>query len=230
MPRVCTICNHPNKLSIDRMLCQGKSKTLIAKEFNVPVHSLDYHSQHHISRQMAQHMAKREGIDAVGLMDELMEIVADTKNIFKRNYLKDSTSGDMTALKALDSRRATFDTILKACQLYHEAQLANLANDTEAFEQEAQAEYKAKLKLLSNDELKVLYYLQAKMNNEEVPAHMIPDVFKLPEQPAVKPIVTALTRRSPLPLPILPLSLNWPLLSQNPNLKPRACRQHPRAS
>ena len=193
MSRTCETCNHTKRVEIDRLLCQGRSISSISRDFGISTNSLSYHRDNHISRQMAQHMAKREGIDALGLMDELMEIVADTKNIFKRNYLKDTVTGDVTALRALDSRRATFDTILKACQLYHEAQLANLQNDREQFEQEANVAYQAKLKLLSTDELEMLLYLSNKMNGIETP---VPE----PEpKPILQPCLTAPIRRSPLP-------------------------------
>ena len=182
MPRACLICNHPKRIEIDRLLVQGKSKTKIALEFDVPTYSLDYHKEHHVSRQMAQRMDRKEALDAVGLMDELQEIVADTKLIFKRNYAKDSASGDTTALRALDSRRATFDTILKACQLYHEAKLLELETSQDRFEQEAKAEYAEKLKLLTTPELEAWCYLTAKMNGEELPEGLVPDVFKTPAQ------------------------------------------------
>jgi hypothetical protein len=180
---------------------QGKSKSKIALDYGVPTHSLDYHKEHHVSRQMAQHMDRKEAIDAVGLMDELQEIVADTKSIFKRNSLKDSVAGDSVALKALDSRRATFDTILKACQLYHEAKLLELENSQDRFEQERKARTQEQIKRLTTEELEAMLYLERRLAGEEIPDADVPGIFKAaaPPTPAPRPSLPP-----PLPRPKLP--------------------------
>ena len=192
MSRSCEVCNHNKRLEIDREIVAGKSILGIARNFGVSANSVTYHKENHLSRQLTQAWGKRNGIEAMGLLADIESIVGKARLIFDRNF---EAGKDLTALKALDSERATFGLLVEIARLYHETRLAELHQVREEEDLEAQARTQEGLKRLTFEELEIFYYLRQKMTGE-MEGVEVPAVFKAATSPPPVP-------RQPLPPPRL---------------------------
>jgi hypothetical protein len=119
----CKICNHPNRLEIDREVVKGLSLAAIARKFDVNYNGLSNHANNHIARQLAQVWEKRALEEKTNMLERIEQIVDRAEDIFNRNY---KAKKDSLALKALDSQRNTFDLLLKISTALHQAKLVEL--------------------------------------------------------------------------------------------------------
>lgn len=166
MANVCTICNHPNRLQIDREIVEGKNLARIAKDFDVPYHSIYQHSIKHISRQLAVVMEKKGLMEGDQLLETINKIITRAERIFRRNY---NDKKDLLALKALDSQRNTIQLLSNISAQLHAAKIAELqlAKDSgEDVKAQQEAEYQEKIVILSIEELKVYGRLVNKITNQ----------------------------------------------------------------
>jgi hypothetical protein len=163
MANVCTICNHPNRLEIDRKIVEGLNLAKIAKEFHVPYHSIYQHSQKHITRQLLAVADKKLMIEGNELLETISKIITRAERIFRRNY---NDKKDLLALKALDSQRNTIQLLSNISAQLHAAKIAELqlAKDSgEDKQAQLEQEYQNKIQILSIEELKVYQRLQNKI-------------------------------------------------------------------
>ena len=160
MARSCRICNHPKRLEIDKELVTGKSKTEIARNFDVPYHSLEYHEKSHLSRQLAQAMNKKQGIEGLNLLEQLEEIITKAKQIFDRNY---ANGKDDIALRALAEQRGTLDLLCRIAQTLYSIKALEM-HQTQREETEA-----LDLSDFTDDELRFMITIGMKLNGEEPP-------------------------------------------------------------
>jgi hypothetical protein len=205
MPQVCQICNHPERLAIDREIVAGKSKTFIAKKFLVSLGSVVHHGEKHLSRQLCQAHQKRDLAESMDLLSRIDSIIDRAESIFKRSYERKSLAGDEVALKALNSQRSTLELLVRISEFLHQARLAELQNNQEHFQSEHERQYAEGLKLLTTEELQVLTYLQMKMTGEDIPDSLIPDMFR---------VSLASTR------PVIDLATGEPVRKPAPNFSP----------
>ncbi|MFA4901620.1 MAG: hypothetical protein WC600_02625 [Desulfobaccales bacterium] len=195
MPRACQICNHPERLAIEREIVSGKSKTLISRTYGVSTDSIANHQESHLSRQLTQAWTRKSGLEVMGLMADIEDLVSKARLIFDRNFEKNSTAGDLTALNALREQRGVFELLVKIAALYHEARLLELQGSQDHLEQEQQARTKEGMSRLTFEEVEALLYLTRKMDGAEVPDADIPAIFKAPAPRTLPP---------PLPRPKTP--------------------------
>ena len=123
MPMSCKICNHSDRLSIDREIVQGKNRSAIARKYGLTHDNIDYHAKNHITRQLATAMQRKETAESFDLLDKIETILSRTERIFKRNYDKEK---DGLALKALSESRSTIELLAKIAAYMHEARAAEL--------------------------------------------------------------------------------------------------------
>jgi len=82
----CTICNHPQRVEIDKALVEGESLRNVAKRFDVSYSSVGRHKRNgHIAEQIAKAARKKEikqarEIQAAAFAQEAQE-VADAKTL-----------------------------------------------------------------------------------------------------------------------------------------------------
>ena len=177
MHNLCTICNNTNRLSIDKDLVSGKSYRRVAMEYGVNPQALRRHKNNHLSRQLVQAYEKKGLVESMDLLGRIDKNITRAEKIFQRNIEKNTAAGDKTALNALREQRSTIELLGNTSAFLYEYRLLELQNSQERFEQESEAEYQAKLKLLTDEELDMLIYLQYKMlgKAEEAP---FPSVLK----------------------------------------------------
>ncbi len=123
MTMSCIICNHTQRLEIDRELVQGKNLTKLARDYGVSTDSLYGHKENHLSRQLVQAYQKKELAESMDLMNRIEDILSKAKNIFDRNYTEKK---DDLALRALTEQRSTIELLCKIAAYWHEARAMEL--------------------------------------------------------------------------------------------------------
>lgn len=166
MTQVCHCCTLARRLELDRQIVEGKNLAKLAKEFDVPYHSIYSHSRSHISRQLATVMENKQLAVGEELLETINKIITRAERIFKRNYI---AKKDLLALKALDSQRNTIQLLSNIAAQLHSARVLELqlAKDSgEDKEAQLQQEYQEKIAILSLEELFVYQRLVNKITNQ----------------------------------------------------------------
>ncbi len=140
MGMACSICNHPQRLEVDRAIVQGQSYNGVARRFRIDSNSIARHARFHLSRQLVaayEQKSLTENMDLLGRIDKLL---LHAENIFERHYAK---RRDLVALKALGETRNTLDLLCRIAQFLHQAkadelQAAQARDDAQAAQDEAE--------------------------------------------------------------------------------------------
>ena len=167
MTMICSICNHPKRLEIDRDIVQGRALATIVRKFNTPYSALYRHKQNCIHRQLATAWEKKELQENFDLLSRIDKIIQRADDIFKRNY---DAKHDVTALKALDTSRNTIELLAKISYSYHQAKIAEvelLRMQSNEPDQQAAQEFQESLKILSDTELHLLERLSVKLKTQD---------------------------------------------------------------
>jgi len=124
MTMICTICNHPKRLLIDREIVQGISNSVIARKYGLSNPDLvARHAKTHMSRQLAQAWEKKDLNESMDLLGRIDQLIKRCEKIFRRNYAEGK---DTVALKALSEQRQTFQLLSNISFQLHQARLAEL--------------------------------------------------------------------------------------------------------
>ena len=103
MPRVCSICTHPQRVAIDRALTEmSDSNRRIASQYDVSERAIRNHKGNHLKVRMLKAVEKREDADirtAIDIMGQLKAINGAALGVLKG--ARDANDGDL-ALKAID--------------------------------------------------------------------------------------------------------------------------------
>lgn len=84
MPRVCIVCTHPKRDTIEQLLLEGASLRAIGGQFNLPKSSLGRHKDDHI----AQHLTRAKEAEEISSADNL---TAELRRLMERvNLLYDA--------------------------------------------------------------------------------------------------------------------------------------------
>lgn len=163
MSNVCQVCQHKDRLAIDRKIVLGGVLTELASEFGVEYHNLWQHAHNHVTKQLAQAMEKKSLIQGNELLDIVTKIIQRADDIFTRNY---NAKRDDMALKALSEQRNTIQLLSNISAQLHSAKMAELELQERKKgdnEEQRKTEYVKNLSILSIDELKVYERLQYKV-------------------------------------------------------------------
>ena len=103
MPRVCSICTHPQRVAIDRALTEmSDSNRRIASQYDVSERAIRDHKANHLKVRMLKAVEKREEADirtAIDVVGQLKAINGAALSVLKS--ARDANDGDL-ALKAID--------------------------------------------------------------------------------------------------------------------------------
>jgi hypothetical protein len=110
MGMACSICNHSNKLEIDKMIVQGIAHLRIAKIYNLTDTAVRNHALNHMSRQILKSAEIRQRINANELFSEIETCLAEAKNIF---FEAKETKKHSLQLQALREIRSTIEFLTR---------------------------------------------------------------------------------------------------------------------
>ncbi len=109
MPRVCSICSHVDRASIDDALLAGAAYRHIAARFNVSTGALQRHREH-----IPFHLLKAQDAAEVARADTLLEQVKSLQARALTILDKAEASGDLrTALSAIREARGNLELLAK---------------------------------------------------------------------------------------------------------------------
>jgi hypothetical protein len=83
VPRVCTICVHPERLDIEAALVAGEPCPAIAALYRVSEDALLRHKQNHLPAHLAKAQEAAEVVQADGLLARLLSLNGETMEILK---------------------------------------------------------------------------------------------------------------------------------------------------
>jgi hypothetical protein len=152
MTMACKICNHPKRLLIDRELVAAKNISGLAKKYDVPRASLDYHKANHLTRQLLKAQDTRDLLTAERLTDDIEFMLNAGKEIFSEARKDKSHCWSLAALREV---RETWKFV---------AQVAFMMNEEKEREEEQQQYYPQNLSI---EELELFQSLLGRLTTEK---------------------------------------------------------------
>jgi hypothetical protein len=174
MATPCSICIHEKKLDIDRAIVRGGSIASVARNFCVSPQALWHHSKNHISKNLVKAMEKQDMANSLDLMTTIDTMLKRSEAILERNF---RDGNDVTALKALDSKRNIIDLLAKISYQLHQAKLAEveLARlQAEPDESETIEKQTKELRVFNTTELEMYFKLLNKLVTQDHSIEVIP--------------------------------------------------------
>jgi len=106
MPRVCTVCTHPQRQVIDEALIAGAGLRDIAGRFGLSKSALERHKANHLPASLAQAKEAAEVAQADDLLGELRKLQRITLGLLSKAY----SAGDLrTAVSAVGQARGNLE-------------------------------------------------------------------------------------------------------------------------
>lgn len=84
MPRVCTVCSHPDRGAIDQALVSGQSYRSIAKRSGTSPSAVLRHKESHLSTTLIKASGAREVARADDLLRKVSELEAEARRIGRK--------------------------------------------------------------------------------------------------------------------------------------------------
>ena len=110
MPRVCTVCSHPERNAIDRALVSEQPVLAVADRFDLAKSSVDRHKAGHIPATLAKSQEAAEVAHADNLLGQVRELQARALSILDTA----EETGDLrTALGAIREARGNLELLAK---------------------------------------------------------------------------------------------------------------------
>ena len=123
MPRRCTVCDHPERHSIDEALVTGASYRSVAKRFRLS----DSAAYRHKSEHLPTHLLKAREVEQVAQADDLLDQVRNLQtHALDILELAEQTGDLKTALAAISQARGNLELLGKLAGELDERPVVNL--------------------------------------------------------------------------------------------------------
>ncbi len=123
MPRRCTVCDHPERHSIDETLVTGAPYRSVAKRFELSESSVYRHKIDHLPAHLLKAREVEEVAQADDLLDQVRHLQAHALDILERA----EKTGDLrTALAAISQARGNLEPLGKLAGELDERPVVNL--------------------------------------------------------------------------------------------------------
>lgn len=175
MTMTCKTCTHNSRLEIDRAIAKGGNLAEIARQYNLSYSSVWSHSRNHLSRQLAESIARREVLVSVNILEEIESLIQRSKDVLDR---AESEGKLQTALKGIGECRQGYELLARIAFSLHQCRLAELELERERSgeaERERQALARDRLAILSDAELDLLEELMLKVERQDKSMEIAPD-------------------------------------------------------
>jgi hypothetical protein len=110
MPRSCTICEHPDRDSIDRQLVGDSSNLSVSSLFGVSESAVRRHKSNHLPAKLVMAQQAEEVAEADDLLDQVRNLHARTLAILEA---AEATKQHRTALSAIREARSNLELLAK---------------------------------------------------------------------------------------------------------------------
>jgi hypothetical protein len=123
MPRRCTVCDHPQRRSIDESLVTGAPYRSVAKQFRLSESAVYRHKSEHLPAHLLKAREVEEAARADDLLDQVRDLQAHALDILERA----EKAGDLrTALAAISQARGNLELLGKLAGELDERPQVNL--------------------------------------------------------------------------------------------------------
>jgi hypothetical protein len=123
MPRRCTVCDHPEKQSIDEALVSGAPYRSVAKPFELSESAVYRHKTEHLPPHLLKAREVEEAARADDLLEQVRNLQAHALDILERV----EQAGDLrTALAAISQARGNLELLGKLAGELDERPVVNL--------------------------------------------------------------------------------------------------------
>src|SRR4051812_45843640 len=123
MPRVCTVCTHPDRPAIDMAMVNRRPFRNIAQQFSVSVWAVIRHHDDHLPETLTKAKAAEE----VGQAEDLLQQVRALRSKAMALLLKAEQTGDIrTALAGIREARACLELLAEMSQAIDRRPTLNL--------------------------------------------------------------------------------------------------------
>jgi hypothetical protein len=123
MPRRCSVCDHPEKHSIDEALVSGAPYRSVAKRFELSESAVYRHKTEHLPAQLLKAREVEEVAHADDLLDQVRSLQAHALDILERA----EKAGELrTALAAISQARGNLELLGKLAGELDERPVVNL--------------------------------------------------------------------------------------------------------
>src|SRR5215208_1981001 len=123
MPRRCTVCDHPERHSIDEALVTGASYRSVAKRFRLSESAAYRHKTEHLPTHLLKAREVEQVAQADGLLDQVRNLQTHALDILERA----EQTGDLkTALAAISQARGNLELLGKLAGQLDERLVVNL--------------------------------------------------------------------------------------------------------
>jgi hypothetical protein len=123
MPRRCTVCDHPERHSIDEALVSGTPYRSVAKRFRLSESAVYRHKSEHLPAHLLKARQVEEVAQADDLLEQVRHLQAHTLDILERA----EKAGDLRiALAAISQARGNLELLGKLAGELDERPVVNL--------------------------------------------------------------------------------------------------------
>ncbi len=123
MPRRCTVCDHPERHSIDETLVTGAPYRSVAKRFGLSESAVYRHKSEHLPAHLLKAKEAQEAARADDLLEQVRHLQAHALHILERA----EKTGDLrTALAAISQARGNLELLGKLAGELDERPQVNL--------------------------------------------------------------------------------------------------------
>lgn len=123
MPRVCSICQHPDRDAIDRRLVEGATYRDIAGQFRLSKSAVERHRESHLPAKLVRAQEVRELTEADALLRRMLQLEQRARQILDQAQ----ASGDLrSALSGIREARNTLELLAKIAGELDERPVVNV--------------------------------------------------------------------------------------------------------
>jgi len=131
MPRRCTVCDHPERHSIDEALVSGAPYRSVAKRFGLSESAVYRHKTEHVPAHLLKAKDAEEAARADDLLEQVRNLQVHALDILERA----EKTGDLrTALAAISQARGNLELLGKLAGELDERPVVNLNVSSEWLE------------------------------------------------------------------------------------------------
>ena len=128
MPRRCTVCDHPERHSIDEALVSGAPYRSVAKRFELSESAVYRHKVEHLPAHLLKAREVEEAARADDLLEQVRHLQTHALDILERA----EKSGDLrTALAAISQARGNLELLTKLLGELDERPVVNVVLSAE---------------------------------------------------------------------------------------------------
>lgn len=121
MPRRCTVCDHPDRQEVEKLLVRGEPLRNVAERFSLSTTAVYRHKDNHLPAKLVKARDAETVAEADRLMGDVVEhaddVLSEVRHLHRRaNAILDraeAAENDATSLKAIREARLTLELLAR---------------------------------------------------------------------------------------------------------------------